>query len=151
MLKAFTPVSVLLLSFIGGLENPSYLQLMIVFMISAGVTLSAVGELRFSFFGFFLQLAGILSESLRLVLADRFLKDLKLDALSTLYYIAPPSFTIITIGFFIFEFNQFPLERLCSSFAGILLINGIASFTLNVRQSQDQSQRHAFLSLQVPS
>jgi hypothetical protein len=136
MLKAFTPVSVLLLSFMGGLENPSYLQLLIVFMISAGVTLSAVGELRFSFFGFFLQSAGIVSESLRLVLADRFLKDLKLDALSTLYYIAPPSFTFITIGFFIFEFDQFPLERLYSPFAGILLINGIASFALNVSQSQ---------------
>jgi hypothetical protein len=150
MLKAFTLVSVLLLSFIGGLENPSYLQLMIVFMISAGVKLCAVGESRFSFFGFFLQSAVILSESLRLVLADRFLKNLKVDALSTLYCIAPPSFTIITIGFFIFEFNQFPLEGLCSPFAGILLLNGIASFTLNVRQSQNQNQRHAFLSLRVP-
>lgn len=146
MLKAFTPVSVLLLSFIGGLETPSYLQLLIVFMISAGVTLSAVGELRFSFFGFFLQSAGIVSESLRLVLADRFLKELKLDALSTLYYVAPPSFTFIGIGFLIFEFKQFPFERLCGPFAGILLINGIASFALNV----SQSQCHAILSFLVP-
>lgn len=134
MLKAFTPVSVLLLSFIGGIETPSYLQLLIVFMISAGVTFSAIGELRFSFFGFFLQSMGIISESMRLVLADRFLKDLKLDALSTLYYVSPPSFVFITIGFLIFELNDFPLERLASPFSSILLVSGIASFALNVSQ-----------------
>jgi hypothetical protein len=44
------------------------------------------------------QLGGIAAESLRLVLADRMLKDLKLDSLSTLYYIAPPSFVLISFG-----------------------------------------------------
>jgi drug/metabolite transporter (DMT)-like permease len=132
MLKAFTPISVLLLSFLGGLESPSALQLLIVMMICLGVLLSTVGELRFSLFGFLLQAAGILSESLRLVMADRFLKDLKLDALSTLYYVAPPSFFFIAIGFLFFEFPYFPMERLASSFAWILLINGFAAFALNV-------------------
>ena len=132
MLKAFTPVSVLLLSFLGGLESPSVLQLLIVLMICLGVTLSAVGELRFNLLGFILQSAGIFSESVRLVLADRFLKDLKLDALSTLYYVAPPSFFFITIGFFVFEAKTFPVDRLFTSFAGILFVNGLAAFALNV-------------------
>jgi drug/metabolite transporter (DMT)-like permease len=132
MLKAFTPVSVLILAFSGGLETPSGLQLIIVMVISIGVTLSAVGEARFNFVGFMLQLAGILSESLRLVLADQFLKDLKLDALSTLYYVAPPSLFFISIGFFAFEVNTFPLDRLLSPFAGILLLNGVTAFGLNV-------------------
>lgn len=133
MLKAFTPVSVLLLAFSGGLETPSGLQLLIVMVISIGVTISAVGEARFDFVGFALQAAGILSESLRLVLADKFLKDLKLDALSTLYYVAPPSLFFISIGFLVFEFNSFPVERLLSPFAGVLLLNGITAFGLNVR------------------
>ena len=55
MLKAFTPVGVLLLSFVGGLESPSMVQLLIVLFISAGVTLSSVGEIRFSLPGFLLQ------------------------------------------------------------------------------------------------
>lgn len=133
MLKAFTPVSVLLLSFLGGLETPSSLQLLIVMMISLGVTVSAVGELRFNFIGFILQGIGIFSESVRLVMADRFLKDLKLDALSTLFYVAPPSFVFITVAFFIFEYKTFPVERLMTPFAGILLLNGFAAFALNVR------------------
>lgn len=134
MLKAFTPVSVLLLSFLGGLENPSALQLLIVLIISLGVTLSAIGEIKFNVVGFILQSIGIFSESIRLVLADRFLKDLKLDALSTLYYVAPPSFVFITVGFFFFEAENFPLGRLMTPFAGILIINGLAAFALNVRK-----------------
>jgi drug/metabolite transporter (DMT)-like permease len=55
MLKAFTPVAVLLLSFLGGLETPSLLQLAIVLFICLGVTLSTVGELRFSMLGFLVQ------------------------------------------------------------------------------------------------
>ena len=133
MLKAFTPVSVLLLSFLGGLESPSALQLLIVMMISLGVTVSAVGELRFNYIGFILQAIGIFSESVRLVLADRFLKDLKLDALSTLFYVAPPSLVFITVAFFLFEYETFPVERLMTPFAGILLLNGLAAFALNVR------------------
>mmetsp|Transcript_6149 Transcript_6149/g.6314 ORF Transcript_6149/g.6314 Transcript_6149/m.6314 type:complete len:381 (-) Transcript_6149:410-1552(-) len=132
MLKAFTPVSVLLLSFLGGLETPSVLQLLVVMLICLGVILSTVGELRFSLTGFILQCAGILSESLRLTLADKFLKDLKLDALSTLYYVAPPSFAFISIGFVIFESALFPFERLYSSFAWVLLINGCTAFALNI-------------------
>ena len=134
MLKAFTPVSVLILAFTGGLETPSGLQLIIVMVISLGVTLSAVGEARFNFVGFMLQAAGILSESLRLVLADKFLKELKLDALSTLYYVAPPSLFFISIGFFAFEFNSFPIDRVLSPFAGVLILNGTTAFALNVSQ-----------------
>ena len=133
MLKAFTPVSVQLLSFVAGLESPSVVQMLIVCFISVGVTMSAVGEIKFSWVGFALQGAGIGAESFRLVLADQFLKDLKLDALSTLYYIAPPSFIFIALGFVVFEADDFPYERLSGNFAGILLFNGLAAFALNVR------------------
>ena len=132
MLKAFTPVSVLLLSFMGGLEIPSVVQLLIVLFISAGVTMSAVGEIRFSWVGFALQAGGVLAESFRLVLADRFLKDLKLDALSTLYYIAPPSFVFISLGFLVFEADEFPFDRIAGPFSGVLLLNGCAAFALNI-------------------
>lgn len=135
MLKAFTPVSVLFLSFLSGLESPSVLQVLIVLLICVGVTISAVGELKFNLVGFALQAAGIFSESVRLVLADRFLKDLKLDPLSTLFYVAPPSFAFILVGFMALEYDSFPVERLFTPFAGILLLNGFAAFALNVRTS----------------
>ena len=51
MLKAGTPVIVLILSTIFGLESPNLTELFIVFMIAAGVSITSVGELRFSWPG----------------------------------------------------------------------------------------------------
>jgi drug/metabolite transporter (DMT)-like permease len=68
MLKAFTPVYVLGIGVIGGLEKPSCLQLSVVLMICSGVSLSSFGELEFVLIGFIFQMCGGLSESIRLVL-----------------------------------------------------------------------------------
>jgi drug/metabolite transporter (DMT)-like permease len=76
--------------------------------------------------------AGIVAEAMRLVLADRLLKDSKLDPLSMLLYVAPPSCVLISIGFWFFEANSFPWERISSDFALVLILNGILSFGLNV-------------------
>ena len=51
MLKAGTPVIVLVLSTIFGLESPTLTEIFIVFMIAAGVSITSVGELRFSWSG----------------------------------------------------------------------------------------------------
>ena len=55
MIKSFTPVPCLLLAFAVGKEKPSLIQLIIVLIVCLGVTMSSVGELRFSLFGFILQ------------------------------------------------------------------------------------------------
>lgn len=55
MVKAITPVPLLLLTFLLGREKPSIAQLLIVAMVSAGVILSSLGELKFSWIGFTLQ------------------------------------------------------------------------------------------------
>lgn len=55
MLKSFTSVPTLLVAFLIGREKPSWTQLGLVCLISCGVALSSVGEVKFSFLGFFLQ------------------------------------------------------------------------------------------------
>lgn len=85
--------------------------------------MSSVGELNFSLIGFilqvsmiisyyeedvlhvlillvllFLKVTAILSDVLRITFLDLFLFDLKLDSLSTLYYMAPPSAIMIGLG-----------------------------------------------------
>lgn len=55
MIKAVTPVPLLLLTFITGREKPSVAQLFIVVVVSFGVLLSSIGELRFSLIGFLLM------------------------------------------------------------------------------------------------
>lgn len=132
MLKASTPVTVLVLSVLAGLEKPSYVQMAIVGLICLGVMMSTAGELRFSMLGFIFQSCGILAEGSRLVLNERLLKDLKLDSLSTLYYVAPPSFVLITIGFLFFESDGFPWEKLTGDFGLVLVLNGLVAFFLNI-------------------
>eukprot|EP01035_Chromulina_nebulosa_P021056 gene21056-27284_t len=133
MLKALTPVVVLMFSFVAGLEIVSLTPVLIVVLISFGVVLSAIGEIRFSSVGCLYQILGLISEALRLVLSDKLLRDLKLDSLSTLYYIAPCSFVFIFTGFLYFEWKSLasylPLQN---NFKLVLLLNGISAFALNI-------------------
>eukprot|EP01037_Dinobryon_pediforme_P037368 gene37368-44821_t len=64
--------------------------------------------------GFTFQCGAVLAESARLVLTNLLMKQLKLDPLSTLYYVAPLCFVFV------------------SFFLAVLLINGLVAFTLNI-------------------
>lgn len=109
------------------------MELNIVSIISVGVAMTSIGELDFNWIGFTFQFTALLAESGRLVLTNILMKQLKLDPLSALYYIAPLSFCFIALAFLVFEFQSFPFERLMSlNFLGMLLINGIVAFTLNI-------------------
>jgi drug/metabolite transporter (DMT)-like permease len=133
MLKAFTPVAVLIFSFIAGLESPTYMEVNIVTIICVGVALTSVGESYFSWTGFTFQCLGILAESSRLVLTNLIMKTLKLDPLSSLYYIAPLCSVFTGIACLIFEAQDLPLERMqTTDFMLIMLVNGLVAFTLNV-------------------
>jgi hypothetical protein len=65
MLKAFTPVAVLIFSFCTGLEKTSSLELYIVTVICVGVAVATVGETYFSMTGFIFQSLAILAEAAR--------------------------------------------------------------------------------------
>jgi drug/metabolite transporter (DMT)-like permease len=133
MLKACTPVAVLIMSFLLGLEKPSYLEVYIVSLICIGVAMTSVGETYFSMIGFTFQALGILAESARLVLTNLLMKQLKLDPLSSLYYTAPVCFAFILPFCLYFESADLPYDRIFSSeFGGILLLNGFVAFMLNV-------------------
>lgn len=133
MLKAFTPVAVLIFSFLAGLEKSSCLELYIVVVICTGVAMTSVGELHFSWVGFTFQSLAIMAESTRLVLTNLLMKQLKLDPLSSLYYIAPVCAVFIGVACSYFEFSQLPWDRmLTQEFALMMLINGFVAFGLNV-------------------
>lgn len=133
MLKAFTPVAVLIFSSVLGLEKPTWLELLIVVVICLGVAMTSIGEAAFSLIGFIFQSLAILFESSRLVLTNMLLKSLKLDPLSSLYYIAPMSFFFIGISFLVFEYDHLPWERLREiDFLVMLAANGCVAFGLNV-------------------
>ena len=133
MLKAFTPVAVLIFSFFSGLEKTSVMELYIVAVICLGVALTSVGETYFSWLGFTFQSLAILAESSRLVLTNLLMRQLKLDPLSSLYYIAPMSAALISLPFFYFEYSSLPFERMYTKeFVCVMMINAVVAFTLNV-------------------
>jgi drug/metabolite transporter (DMT)-like permease len=133
MLKAFTPVFTLIFSYLAGIEKSSLMEVYIVSVICIGVALASYGEILFSWTGFILQSLAILFESTRLVLVGLLMKQLKLDPLSSLYYIAPVCASFIGLACLIFEAGSLPWERMLTvEFVFILIINGLVSFTLNV-------------------
>jgi drug/metabolite transporter (DMT)-like permease len=133
MLKAFTPVSVLIFSVVAGLEKASIVEVNIVLIISVGVALTSIGELNFNMTGFVFQVLAVMFESSRLVMTGLFLKKLGLDSLSTLYYIAPICGAAIGCACFAFEFSSLPADKLTSLyFWFILILNGLVAFTLNI-------------------
>lgn len=133
MLKSFTPVPMLFMSYITGRESPSIVQLSLVLMISTGVALASVGEARFSLIGFFLQLSAVFADVTRTTLVDLTLQDLKLDSLSLLYYLMPPSCMFISLGYYFHESNHFDWKIVLeTTFGWVILANGMLSFLLNV-------------------
>lgn len=133
MLKAFTPVAVLIFSFFSGLEKTSWQELGIVMIICVGVALTSVGESFFSWAGFTFQALAILAEASRLVMTNILIRHLKLDPLSALYYIAPICCVFIGIACFFFELRDLPWDRMMTvDFSLIMLLNGGVAFLLNV-------------------
>lgn len=133
MLKAFTPVAVLIVSYVSGLEKSSVLEMAIVVVICTGVAITSVGELNFSWIGFIFQATAILFESSRLVLTNILMKQLKLDPLSSLYYIAPLCLCFILPAHLYFEFFSLPWESMMTSkFVGMMAASGAVAFSLNV-------------------
>lgn len=133
MLKAFTPVCVLIASVLTGLEKAYVTEFMILFVVTLGVLIASYGELRFDATGFIFQVVSVACESTRLTLTNVTIKKLELDTLSTLYYIAPLACVCILIPFCIFEYATFPFERLKSpQFLLMLVVNGSIAFSLNI-------------------
>ena len=132
MVKAFTPVPLLILSFVVGREKASLVQFCIVLVVSAGVTLSSIGEMEFSSVGFCIQVAAVLSDCFRMIIMDLMLKDLALDSLSLLYYSAPPSAAMIFCGFLAFESSSISYALFTPALSTLLVLNGLLAFSLNI-------------------
>lgn len=134
MLKAATPVVVLLLSFVFGVEKPSASLFVIILLVSGGVFLASVGEIQFVLTGFVYQAVGVVVESTRLVLVQLLLtgNGLKFDPLSALYLFAPVCFVTNTVVFITVELPTFSMEALYSLGFLALFLNALAAFCLNI-------------------
>ncbi|CAE6524225.1 unnamed protein product [Rhizoctonia solani] len=131
MLKAFTPVAILLISFAFRIQDPNRRLVAIVLMISGGVSLASYGELKFDMFGFTIQALAVVFEASRLVMIQLLLHGMKMDPLVSLHYYAP---VCAAINLLILPFTEGlePFYHLAEIGPLILLSNAAVAFLLNV-------------------
>ncbi|SCZ88513.1 BZ3500_MvSof-1268-A1-R1_Chr2-1g04459 [Microbotryum saponariae] len=132
MIKAFTPVSVLLVSAAFGLKELNRKIMGIVGAISLGVAIASFAEIEFEMIGFLVQALAIAIESCRLVLVQILLQGMGLDPLTSLYYFAPVCLVINSIillpveGFSVFS------DAIEKVGIPMLLGNACMTFALNL-------------------
>ena len=108
MLKAIMPALVYVVSVSMGLTTFGAGKVLNILLICVGVAIASYGELLFNFTGFSLQITSSLAEALRLALLQILVQKLglKLNPISTVYYIAPPCFLFLSVPFFLAELPQ---------------------------------------------
>ncbi|SCZ88305.1 BZ3500_MvSof-1268-A1-R1_Chr2-1g04322 [Microbotryum saponariae] len=89
MLKAVSPVAILLAAFAFGTKTFSVKLLLIVIVISFGVGIASYGETSFNMTGFMIQMTAIAIEATRVTLIQILLAGKDMSPLKSLYLFAP--------------------------------------------------------------
>ncbi|KAH7040518.1 triose-phosphate transporter family-domain-containing protein [Microdochium trichocladiopsis] len=134
MLKATTPVAVLLSSWVMGIAAPNLKLLLNVSAIVIGVVIASFGEIKFVWIGFFYQLGGIIFEAIRLNLVQALLSsaEYKMDPLVSLYYFAPICAGMNGVVALIWEVPRVTMSEVYNVGLFVFFINGLTAFLLNV-------------------
>ncbi|KAL3957439.1 hypothetical protein ACCO45_008017 [Purpureocillium lilacinum] len=117
-----------------GVADPSLSSFINVLVIVAGVAIASVGEIHFSLIGFLYQLGGIGFEAVRVIMIQVMLsgEGLKMDPLVGLYYYAPVCAVMNVIVALPSEVPHFRWDDLASVGFGVLFLNALIAFMLNV-------------------
>ncbi|KAJ2992705.1 hypothetical protein NUW58_g2078 [Xylaria curta] len=134
MIKATTPVAVLLSSWAMGIAPVNLKQLANVSAIVIGVVIASFGEIKFVWIGFLYQLGGVLFEAIRLNLVQALLSsaEYKMDPLVSLYYFAPICAAMNGIVALIWEVPRVSLGEVYNVGLVTFFFNGLCAFLLNV-------------------
>lgn len=134
IIKATTPVAVLAVGAMLGVDKADRQKFINVSAIVVGVIIASYGELQFQLIGFLFQLGGVVFEATRLVLVQKLLSsaEYKMDPLVSLYYFAP---VCAFMNFCIAVIVELPRVSMSDVYhVGIFtfLLNAIIAFALNV-------------------
>ncbi|KAI9800202.1 MAG: hypothetical protein M1825_004186 [Sarcosagium campestre] len=134
MLKATTPVAVLLAGWALGVQAPDLRLLFNVSFIVIGVIIASFGEIKFVLIGFLFQCGGIVFEAVRLVMVQRLLSsaEFKMDPLVSLYYFAPVCAVMNFCVSLVFEVPTVTMADFMRVGLWNFLINACVAFALNV-------------------
>ena len=105
-----------------------------VLIIVVGVVIASFGEIRFILIGVLYQVGGLTFEATRLVMVQRLLSsaEYKMDPLVSLYYFAPICAVMNGVTALFLEVPHVTMDQVYATGIGILLINAMIAFMLNV-------------------
>ncbi|KFX98902.1 hypothetical protein O988_04146 [Pseudogymnoascus sp. VKM F-3808] len=134
MLKATTPVAVLVTGWFFGIQKPNMRVLFNVSFIVIGVVLASFGEIKFVMIGFLFQCGGIMFEAVRLVMVQRLLNspDSKMDPLVSLYYFAPVCTVFNGLIALAWEVPKVTMPEIHKVGLHNFALNAMVAFALNV-------------------
>jgi len=89
MLKAFSPAYMVVFLFCLRIEYPSRTTLFCILGLSLCTAAASAGEVNFNIVGVLFMASASISDALRLVLAQKLLKNLKLRPIEMIYYVSP--------------------------------------------------------------
>ena len=117
-----------------GLAQPNLKVFFNILFIVLGVVIASFGEIKFVLIGFLYQLGGIIFEAIRLVMVQRLLSsaEYKMDPLVSFYYFAPVCAVMNGLVALVFEVPRMELADISRVGYGILFLNGLIAFGLNV-------------------
>ena len=134
MLKATTPVAVLISGWLLGVSQPNLKQFLNVSTIVVGVVIASIGEIHLVAIGVMYQIAGVIFEALRLTMVQRLLNspDFRMGPLVSLYYFAPICAVMNGVVALIWEIPRCSMDEVYSVGLFTFFLNGLCAFMLNV-------------------
>ena len=151
MLKASTPVIMMGMTFMLGMDSPRCDLILSVCLITLGTGIASFGALDFSLFGFLVMTASNVCECTRLLMQQRLLTDFKFGIVEGIYYIYPSASFWLFVMFAGVEMRRFidddgfavvranvwvfvgaSMFGFLINFAGFLVIKHCSALTLKV-------------------
>ena len=134
MLKALMPVAVFSVGCVFGTDKFKWQTFLNMMLVTVGVAIASYGEINFNVVGVMFQLTSIVTESVRLVLVQILLQSrgLKLNPITTLYYVAPCCFGFLLLPFFAIEFGKITSDPEVVINPFLMVTNALCAFGLNM-------------------
>jgi hypothetical protein len=136
MLKALMPGAVYSVGCVMGIEQFTYYRMLNMFVITFGVCVASYGELNFHLLGVIIQLASVCAEAFRLGLVQIILNSekLKMNSITTLYYVSPACFVFLLVPFCFLEMPKYLDQdtEVNLSQPHVLFLNALTAFALNI-------------------
>mmetsp|Transcript_21616 Transcript_21616/g.59958 ORF Transcript_21616/g.59958 Transcript_21616/m.59958 type:complete len:362 (-) Transcript_21616:989-2074(-) len=134
MLKAVMPIVVYTVGVLMSTEKFTLGVSLNMVVVVTGVLIASHGELLFSTIGVVLQCSSIVTESFRLVLIQILLqrRGIKLNPITTLFYVSPACFVFLCFPFVLLELPKMMNDERLVIQPALLLGSALTAFALNM-------------------